>query len=398
MIRTSRPLWNLCRGKRQRLRMRSRFRLPVSGRSIVEPGRLRRLVAAGLRAARLLPVPLLLLSACAAHTTPPVSPRTHLADRRLVPPDTVFTLSDGARLPARIWRATGPERAVVLALHGFNDSRDAWELPAPILAAQGITVFAPDQRGFGGAPDRGRWAGTDRMVQDAAELVRQIALREPGVPLFVMGESMGGAIALCLAASPDRPPVAGFILLAPAVWSRKEMNPTLTASLWLAATFAPDWHLTGRHLPLRIQATDNRDALYRLAYDPLTVHETRAATLRGLVNLMTRAQDDASRATGRILIAYGGHDQLVPPRATASAWDALPPDARRSFYPSGYHLLLRDRNRDRPLGDIVSFMLEPDRLLPSGGDVAAAGWRAGENWDAGPPLFLPGALDGLAGR
>ncbi|MCQ8277622.1 lysophospholipase [Acetobacteraceae bacterium KSS8] len=368
--------------------MRSRFRPMPSRLSAASPTRLLRLLA----------VPMLLLSACATQTAPPAPPRAHLADRRLVPPDTVFTLSDGARLPARIWRAAGPERAVVLALHGFNDSRDAWELPAPVLAAQGITVFAPDQRGFGGAPDRGRWAGTDRMVRDAAELARQIEAREPGVPLFVMGESMGGAIALCLAASPERPPVAGFILLAPAVWSRKEMNPALTASLWLAATFAPDWHLTGRHLPLRIQATDNRDALYRLAYDPLTVHETRAATLRGLVNLMTRAQDDAPRATGRILVAYGGHDQLVPPRATAATWDALPPGVRRSFYPAGYHLLLRDRDRDRPLADLVSFMLEPDRPLPSGGDVAAAGWRAGESWDAEPPLFLPGALDSLAGR
>ena len=39
--------------------------------------------------------------------------------------------------------------AVVLALHGMNDSRDAWEYPAPDFAAHGVAVFAPDQRGFG---------------------------------------------------------------------------------------------------------------------------------------------------------------------------------------------------------------------------------------------------------
>ena len=58
------------------------------------------------------------------------------------------------------WLPEGQPRAVMLALHGFNDSRDAWEMPGPEFAKAGIAVFAPDQRGFGAAPDRGRWAGS----------------------------------------------------------------------------------------------------------------------------------------------------------------------------------------------------------------------------------------------
>src|ERR1700722_637857 len=40
-----------------------------------------------------------------------------------------FVMSDGARLPLRIWRPKERPRTVVLALHGSNDSRDAWEIP-----------------------------------------------------------------------------------------------------------------------------------------------------------------------------------------------------------------------------------------------------------------------------
>ena len=60
-----------------------------------------------------------------------------------------FVMPDGTRLPYREWLPAGPPTAVVLALHGMNDSRDAWEYPGPDFAAGGIAVFAPDQRGFG---------------------------------------------------------------------------------------------------------------------------------------------------------------------------------------------------------------------------------------------------------
>ncbi len=66
-------------------------------------------------------------------------------------PDDVFTMADGARLPARVWLPPDGQApaAVILALHGFNDSRDQWALPAPVFADAGIAVYAPDQRGFG---------------------------------------------------------------------------------------------------------------------------------------------------------------------------------------------------------------------------------------------------------
>ena len=139
-----------------------------------------------------------------------------------------FTLADGARVPVRTWQPpTQPgERpaAVILALHGFNDSRDAWALPGPMLAAAGIVVYAPDQRGFGAAPGRGMWPGDRALADDAAAMLATLRARHPGVPLFAMGESMGGAVLMTLAARPDRPAIDGWILLAPAVWGRAQQG------------------------------------------------------------------------------------------------------------------------------------------------------------------------------
>ena len=349
-------------------------------------------------------VALLSLAGCAGgppHHHPPLpalSAQALAEDRRLVPPDLTWTLADGASMPVRVWQPPQDRaRAVVLALHGFNDSRDAWELSGPALAAQGLAVYAPDQRGFGAAPDRGRWPGADRLVEDAADMARLAATTHPGLPLYVMGESMGGAVALCLARRADHPPLAGVILLAPAVWSSTQMSPVLTASLWTAATFTPDWRLTGREVALHVVASDNLAALYRLSYDPLTLAGSRTATLRGLVQLMTRAAAGAPGVRGRVLIAYGAHDDLVPAGAMAATWARLPPDVRRAYYPRGYHLLMRDHNREAVIHDVVSWIAHPDRALPSGADVAAAAWSAGASWQTTVPLFLPAGLDDLAG-
>src|ERR1700709_759286 len=74
------------------------------------------------------------------------------------PPPTItdgaFIMADGARLPYREWLPSGHPRILVLALHGIDDSRDAWERPAPILAAQGIARTPPPPPGCRRPPAR----------------------------------------------------------------------------------------------------------------------------------------------------------------------------------------------------------------------------------------------------
>ncbi len=325
--------------------------------------------------ARLFLVLALLLSGCAGgHGLSPALVAARAAAPR--PPDEVFTMPDGARLPVRVWRpADGAPRTVVLALHGFNDSRDTWEWSAPAFAAQGITVFAPDQRGFGGAPERGGWAGVPRMVADADAMARGLRRRFPAAKLFVMGISMGGAVVMDLAASAAPPPVDGYIMLSPAVWGRAEQGMVLSGALWLADGMLPRYEITGSEVPRTVHASDNRAALVRLGEDPLTLLTTRVSSLAGLVDLMDSAQTAAPHVRGPAFIAYGGHDELVPPDAMAKAWATLPPTVRRAFYPNGYHLLLSDRERQLVIDDLVGWMQSPGALLPSGADIAAGVWR-----------------------
>ena len=110
-----------------------------------------------------------------------------------------YVAADGTVLPVTVWPADrSPPRAIILGLHGFGDYRDAFEEPAAIWAAAGYTTYAYDQRGFGASPTRGRWPGTDTLVDDALAMSLLLHQRHPGVPVYIAGESMGGAVAMAM--------------------------------------------------------------------------------------------------------------------------------------------------------------------------------------------------------
>ena len=325
---------------------------------------------------------LLLLAGCAAF--PPADPPARppppeiAAQFRPGPANDGFTMDDGAVLPVRAWLPAGPPRGVILALHGFNDSRDAWELPAPAFTAAftdaGYALFAPDQRGFGGAPGRGHWPGVDRLVDDAANSAAILRARYPATALVLMGESMGGAVLMALQAGPRAVAADRVVLLAPAVWDRGAMNPLMRAALWLGATIAPDLTLGASNVPMHITPSDNEAALARLWRDPLTIHRTSLASLRGLVDLMDTAQAAAAGQRPPTLLLYGGADDMVPPAPMRQAFAALPAGDRRAFYPGMHHLLLRDLGRAGPIADILAFIADAGAPLPSGADHHAQDW------------------------
>ena len=256
----------------------------------------------------------LLLAGCTEHLAPP-GPRIMQA----AVADEAFVMPDSTRLPYRAWLPDGAPKAVILALHGMNDSRDAWEYPGPDFAKAGLAVFAPDQRGFGATASRGYWAGTEGLVGDVRTMAALLRARYPGVRLILMGESMGAAILMVAATSPNPPGADAYVLIAPAVWGRAKMNPFMRAALWIAGKLTPGWHMTGRGL-VKIRASDNPEALRRLSRNPLTLFGARVDAIRGVVDLMDAALAAAPRFDAPALFLYGGNDEVIPRQATKAVW------------------------------------------------------------------------------
>lgn len=301
----------------------------------------------------------LLVSACSPHFPQAVERVTHpsLGMRWA-------TLTDGTRLPYSHWLPDGDgAKAAVIAVHGFNDYRRAFADFGPYLAGRGFVVYAYDQRGFGETAPHGYWAGTDALVGDLGEFVELIRHRHPGTPIYLLGESMGAAVALTALARGRCKGVSGAILVAPAVWGGDTFNGFYRAALWLGAHLLPGVRVTGRNL--NIVVTDNRRVIQQLRADPLVIKKTRIDALYGMVGLMDAAVAAVGNTRVPLLVLYGERDEVIPGRALCELSARLGDRATVQLYPDGYHLLLRDVKARAVWYDIAAW-LAGKPAVPSG--------------------------------
>jgi len=316
---------------------------------------------------------LLLLAACSApeYVLPGASTQAPKIEGNF------FTASDGAKTLFRAWKTDKPLKAVVLSLHGFNDYGTSIAKPALYLNAQGITVYAYDQRGFGAGPHPGQWPGIEGLTRDFWEVAELVHKRHPNTPLYLLGESMGGAVVMTAVARTlagkahwRKPVHSGVILSAPAVWGRSTMPFYQRWLLWLAAHTVPDLKLSGRGL--NITPSDNEEMLKALGRDPMIIKETRVDTINGLTDLMGAALDASEGLSGPLLILYGANDEIIRKGPTRAMLARLPAANKKNtkvaVYDKGYHMLLRDLQAETVLKDIVAWIDDQAKALPSGAD------------------------------
>eukprot|EP00752_Nemacystus_decipiens_P015311 g13644.t1 len=267
-------------------------------------------------------------------------------------------MADGYRLPHRSWGPQEAPRAVILGLHGFNDYSGFLANAGPVWAGRGALTLAYDQRGFGATAGRGLWHGDAAMVRDARTVIELVRRRWPDAPLVLLGESMGGAVALAaLADGPDgaAPSVDGVVLSAPAAADWEAFPWWQRAALWTAAHTVPWMTATGRGL--KRKPSDNMEMLKALAQDPLVIKETRLDAVWGLIRLGDRAYAAVVDLPTPALVLWGEKEELIPDFAQAALDARLPAAVERRRYPDGHHMLTRDLNAARVLEDVADWTL-----------------------------------------
>jgi alpha-beta hydrolase superfamily lysophospholipase len=320
-----------------------------------------------------------LLAACAPAAQTERKPGPDFTGARLEPGRLIA--HDGTRLALNVWpAASGAEPwAVVVGLHGMNDYAQAFCLSAPIWAEAGVTTYAFDQRGFGRSPNRGVWGGTELMMEDLRTACALVRARHPNAVLSVVGESMGGAVAISAFAS-ERPPQADrLILSSAAVWGWDAQPWLYKSSLWVGAHTFGAWAANPPRMFVRdIVACDNIPYLRKLRQDRHMIGATRIDTVYGLVGLMQRAAVGvkAIKRPPPVFYAYGMNDTVIREEPTLVAVRQLQPGDRSAHYARGYHMLTRDLQGPVVSRDMLSFMQDPAAPLPSGAPpIRATGRR-----------------------
>jgi acylglycerol lipase len=259
---------------------------------------------------------------------------------------------DGFILGMSQWQAPNAD-IVIVALHGMNDYGQFIDAAAKNWQTRGITTYAYDQRGFGRTEGNGRWPGHEVMAQDARTFIAVVRAKHPGARVYLMGESMGAAVAMVAAGGRSEPIADGIILVSPALWGWSNLDVIKRSALWIMMRIAPGSRLTGRGL--NIKPSDNENMLIALGRDPYVIKATRIDAVHGLVDLMEAAWQSAPAVNTPAMVLYATDDEVVPSEPIAEATAKLPIKPRVACFGDGFHMLLRDLQAQRTWDAIEAF-------------------------------------------
>jgi lysophospholipase len=267
----------------------------------------------------------------------------------------------GTPIFTQAWLPPQPWVAGIVISHGLAEHSGRYASLAARLTTQGLAVHALDHRGHGqsGNAPRSARANLGRFrdaVADLDTLVVQVADAHPGLPLFLFGHSMGGAIALSLALRHPQP-LRGLLLSGPAVATAEAGPGPRLALAKLLAWLAPD---TG---VLRLPADAiSRDLEVVRAYenDPL-VHRgaVPARTLIEMLVAMSMLQANAGALRMPVLIMHGSADRLVPLAMTRGVYERIgSQDKTVRIYDGLYHEIVNEPEREQVIGELLAWILD----------------------------------------
>ncbi len=264
-----------------------------------------------------------------------------------------FAAGDGFELYVHSWpeKVDRRTRGIIIALHGMNDHGGRFAEPAGYWAEKGLLTYAYDQRGFGRSRGNGRWPGADVLAQDLVEFIELATRSHPGVPITLLGESLGGGVALVAQAREDFPTVVKrAILVAPAVEGRDAKSNFEKAGLWTASHTIPA-------LPIPTEGgfkglSEDEGLIEEILADPDVRKTMRVDSLWGLADLMDEAVDSADAAELPTLVIYGGDDVLVGADSVLDMVTTLGSEEKElCYFPNSGHLLLHETPQQEVLDD-----------------------------------------------
>lgn len=271
-----------------------------------------------------------------------------------------FSGYGGLALYHQCWQPEGNPRAVLAITHGHGEHSGRYGNVANWFVPRGYAIYAFDLRGHGrSAGARGYVERWDEFREDVAAFLALVREREPGRPLFLIGHSMGGLIALEYVLHYPQG-LAGVIVSGPLL-SRPGISPLLITLSKVLSRLAPRLALkTG----LDVTAL-SRDPAVVAAYvnDPL-VHSFGTARLgTELAGAVAWTQAHAADLALPCLIVHGGSDRICPPEGSRIFFEnVVLTDKERQVYEGYYHEVFNDVGKEQVLAAVEAWVR---RHLPS---------------------------------
>lgn len=259
---------------------------------------------------------------------------------------------EGTRGPivVHVWEGESAHRIVLLA-HGYGEHSGRYGHVAGALVAGGGTVWSPDHQGHGlSGGDRAVIVDFDEVVDDLHHVASMALGAHPGLPVVLIGHSMGGLVATRYAQRYGAE-LAGLVLSGPLI-GRHEF-----AELLLGLPELPD-------IPLD-PTTLSRDPAVGEAYaaDPLVYHGPfKRPMLEAMRNAFAAVEAGPGFGDLPTLYLHGEDDPLVPVQITRPAVERLRgSDFTERVSAGAKHEIFNEIDRQETIDQVTAFV---DRVAP----------------------------------
>jgi alpha-beta hydrolase superfamily lysophospholipase len=297
--------------------------------------------------------------------------------------DFVFQTVDGANLHVSGWAVEKP-KAIVQVIHGMAEYGARYARLAQGLTAAGYTVYAHDHRGHGksiaeGSPP-GHMADDDswnRIVEDSHGVNREIAKRHPGVPVIVLGHSMGSfvlqqllfehpddMVAAALSASSGKPPAIAAVGKLVARLERARVGKRNPSPVLQRLTFG---EYNKAFAPTRTEfdwLSRDPEEVDKYVADPLLGFAVSTQVWLDMLNALNRIANPSNMAKvpkGMPLYLFAGNQDQVgnSGKGMKSLHEAYKRaavfDVRLKLYPNGRHEMFNETNRQEVTDDFIAW-------------------------------------------
>ena len=277
-----------------------------------------------------------------------------------------FAGSGGLELFSQCWRPEGQARAALAIVHGMGEHSGRYGNVTDALVPRGYAIHGFDLRGCGRSPgQRGHIDSWSQFRDDVGAFLRSVGEQErlvgpppgePGLPVFLLGHSMGGLIVLdYVLRRPEG--LAGTIVSGPGLKPVGVAKPWKVRLAKLLTRILPTLSLD---VGLEAAAV-SRDPAVVEAYVKDPLRHGKGSVRWGTESLaaIRWIRAHAGDLALPILMVQGSEDRLVSPAGTQAFFDAVTfPDKELRLYEGGYHEPHNDVDHEQVLADYASWLGE----------------------------------------
>jgi len=260
----------------------------------------------------------------------------------------------GLELYTQAWLPAGDPRALVVLSHGASEHSGRYGWVGEQLAARGFAVHALDHRGHGRS--EGPRALVDRLdyvVADLDALMDEATAAHPGRPVYLLGHSMGGAVALSYAIR-HQERLDGLVLSAPLA-ALEAASPVTRIAGRVLSVIAPR---LGVYQVDSTAVSRDPEVVRDYQQDPLNYHgKLPARTVAELTGAIEKYPAEVPRLELPMLVMHGTDDRITPIAGSEMVHErAASRDKAFTRYDGLYHELLNEPERQQVLDEIADWI------------------------------------------